>query len=175
MNSTRRGRQTTGSEAYRGSEGSQHSATDYRAHSPWQAVHACPALGSLPNKWQRWSWSQNIPDTPHASQHTCACAHMLVSTLLTGWCWLKTWWMLLTFTVTCALTSPLHLLSPSGHHLRTSLYKIFTHTFNLLPARFHVTCSDLFIYFTAGFISDHILLYTLNLPYLMAARYRGRF
>lgn len=45
-----------------------------------------------------------------------------------------------------------------GPHYVKFLHTV--NTFNLLPARLHATCNDLFIYFTASFTSDRILLYT---------------
>lgn len=177
MNSTRRGRQTTGSEAYRGSEGSQPSATDYTSSPKPFAAASVPSQ----SKWQRWSCSWKILDA-----HTCSRAHVHMHAYthkhtLAGWLQhLALAWNL----VFCSQYSPRperlpaplsfcpHLFCIWGPHYVKFLHT--ANTFNLLPAKFRVTFSD-FFFFTASFISAHILLATLNFPSFMTARCRGGF
>lgn len=169
MNSTRRRRQTTGSGAYRGSQGSQPSATDY---TEWLA----PAPSH--NKWQRWSYSRKILDTRTSAPGARARARTHTHTRAACLQHLALAWNLVfaanphrdpssSHPLSC-----LHLLCIWGpHHGKCSHTE---NTFNLLPAKCPVIFPDFF--FIATFISAPVLRYTLSIPLLMmTTRYRGRF
>lgn len=141
MNSTRRGRQTTGSGAYRGSQGSQPSATDYTESLAPASSH---------NKWQGWSNSQKILDT-----RTCSPAHVRGHALAHAHAaWLQhlapAWNLVFALNPHCDLSSYhppfsfcLHLFYIWGPHYVKFLHPL--NTFNLLPAKFRVTFSDFFL------------------------------
>lgn len=177
MNSTRRGKQTTGSEAYRGSEGSHSSATDRTSQPKSFALASAP----LQNKWQRWSCFWKILDAQtcspahvrmHAYTHKHPLAGWLQHLALPGKLVFCSQYSLRPERLPAPLAFCLHLFYIWGPHYVKFLHRV--NTFNHLPAKFHVTCSD-FFFFTASFISAHILLCTLNFSAFMTARYQGRF
>lgn len=149
MNSTRRGRQTTGSEAYRGSKGSQHRATDYTGQPEPFAAASAP----LRHKWQRWSGSWKILDTQTCSRaHVCMHAHAHKHALA-GWLQHLALARNLVFCSQSSLRPEqypaplsfcLHLFYIWGPHYVKFLHT--ANTFNLLPAKFRVTFSDFFFY-----------------------------
>lgn len=160
MNSTRRGRQTTGREPLGAPRDG--SLAQQIACEPGLCLHRClPGANDKDGAIPEHSGGLACP------RPVCACTQLVgtgpVLRLASGpasHCDLS-------------VTSPLasaRICSTSEH----LTMQRFTHSkhFNLSPAKFRVTFGD--FPFTAGFISAHILLCTLNVPAFMAARYRRR-